>query len=457
MASENQYNRQDLPPSQPAFPPLIVDGTIPEHQSGGTFYEIKPAGLSIFGLAHWALTHRGGRGMPTEPSPSATSPEYPDTPINLPVIHEVNDPSTANQKTWRTAVMHTLGMKYLDSESLKNRLPGKSDTDISKLIVEMHNRGIIGGPSRMGYQVLQKYGDSPEAIYTVALHLTQVRARQARNAIDGLTNTYRIQLNQGLSHTQARLNYNQGSHRVLDEIHNYASDLTTAVDSLNIPYAEIHRIVNKLEHVGFLRVPVTDRGTDFDDGLTTRTPWFEQNKSWAQFHPRYERSGSRVYLVSNPNDQQRSIDAVYERFPVDYNPNEVVLPPERGRRDGRRSDHRSDTETDAIEWWQEIAQDPQYHDLFDLQQLSDLYEDINDETRPIKNARLDELNLARTERLPADDYKTLITPISVHHIQEYLEKHGYEADTIPNDVKEAIKLASLGAKQQLTPRPRRPR
>lgn len=332
MSSENQRNPHDLGPEPPALPPLIVDGQAQfEHVGGGHNYQVRPEGLSLAGLAHWKWKHRNGRGMPTSPEPIPAAPEYPDNRVGLPDVAEIHDPATADESLWRAAVMHTLGKRYFDPTTLQKRMPHSPDEDLSKIIFEMQNRGIIGHHSRAGYEVLQKHGDSPEAIQSVALHLAQVRARQARNAIEGLERTRRIERNQGTSAAEAQRNYNRGTNRVLQEVQGYASDITSARHSLNIPIPEMHRIINKLEHVGFLRVPITDRGPNFNDNPETNNAEFRRTQKWAQNYAQFERSGSQAFLVGGIDDLQTNLKNVYIKFPAEYDPDSIELPPPKSR------------------------------------------------------------------------------------------------------------------------------
>jgi hypothetical protein len=124
----------------------------------------------------------------------------------------------------------------------------------------------------------------------------------------------------------------------------------------------------------------------------------------------------------------------------------------RGARNERDERGESGTPRERKEPWSEIAADPRYAELFDLEALSDLYEDVQDEMRPIKNAALDRHNQGKTEedkitKLPDDEFHGIIDPISEDKVNKYAESMGY--DELPARVKEAIKLAYLKAKGKL--------
>jgi len=108
------------------------------------------------------------------------------------------------------------------------------------------------------------------------------------------------------------------------------------------------------------------------------------------------------------------------------------------------------TFAEGDEPWREIALKPEYAHIFKVIELSDLYDAINNEARPLKNKRLTELKLTKSDRLPADEYAKIINPISKRHIDEYLARCGTTDDT--GEIVEAIKLAMLDANGQLKKR-----
>jgi hypothetical protein len=327
MASENQRNPHDLGPNAPVLPPLEVQAPPTEGQPGGMDYEVEPAGLSTIALWRWRRAHRDHA---TAPVRAASAPTYPDVEAPLPVTSEISEPATEDETIWRIAVMHTLGKPIFQLDTLQKYLHRvgyeADDSMMTRMYIEMQNRGIIGRPGKMGAYVQQKHGDAPEAIRSVALHLAQVRNRKIQNGIDHLEADYQANRARGMSEAEARTAYNQGTQRLQAEEIDYTDDIVAARKSLNIPIPEMHRIINKLEHVGFLGVPITNRGANFDTTPGNQTEWYRNNRKWAQYYPQYDRSGSRTVPASELSGQQDSLGSVYNAFPAPFDPQSVDMP-----------------------------------------------------------------------------------------------------------------------------------
>lgn len=358
MAQPNHFNTHELSPEPAAQPPYIVDAEAINTNEGRLDYRVAPEGIGLTTRVYHLARRRFGRGNQghedaehidhgiqifqedTRQNQEPLTPREEELLIPTP---ELRPHETTDEALWRNAVMHTLGKKHLDPASLQKRFPQLSSTETTRIVSEMRTRGTIGQHSRIGYEVIQRFGDSPEAIRTVALHFARGRNHFANNSIMQANTDHQERLQTEGDSEEAQNAYLQARRDVAAEIANYTVDIDTARKSLNIPIPEIHRIINNLERIGFLRVPIIDRGEDFDP----QSDFFRENRKWTQLYPQMERVGSNASLVGSPAESQDTLEKVFHAFPAPYNPSEVVLPEPRPR--SRRSEpRRQDQVTPAI-------------------------------------------------------------------------------------------------------------
>jgi hypothetical protein len=293
----------------------------------------------------------------------------------------------------------------------------------------------------------------------------------------GLERKRRVEINQGVDEALARENYRQETGRVLQEITEYPSDITRAVDSLNIPIPEMHRIINKLEHVGFLRVPITDRGPNFNDDPETNNAEFRRTQKWAQNYAQFERSGSQAFLVGGIDDLQTNLKNVYIKFPAEYDPDSVVMPVRRERHtrrdeqgDAVKSREQVTYEKRLERYEQDLAlieqlqRDTTYGSLVDdVNALEVLHRAIQDEAWPLYEDRMNELNeqteedneglgddekqplIASPDKIPAGDKRLIVDPIDARHTTMFAARRLPNGTPVPPNILRIVTLARLKA------------
>lgn len=384
MASPNHLNPNDLSPDQPQLEAYVINrDELLADQSARLDYTVHPEGLSLVGL--WRYRHQQKRATKSHPRPTPITPPTPNmnpraidealTPVDVPE-EQISD----DEKMWNIAVMHTLGQHSLDPHALQERLPDASIDDIAQVVTEMRTRGILGQRHRTGYVVTQKFGDSPEAIRAVALHLAQARARTVNSTIDRLDNEHRLRVQKSGNGTETQEIYQESRRQAAELLNRNSMNISNAANSLNIPLQEMYRIVNKLEHAGFLRIPILNRGEQPD-------PAPMSNEAAELPYPQYERLASAVVLTANSSELQTSVDEVYDLYPVAYDPDAVGLRQQRAPRPPRQPHtlHRDDSLGRGPGYEQEKEEEEEaFVDLesFALNYISGLYRRADDKNIP---------------------------------------------------------------------------
>jgi hypothetical protein len=339
MAQPNHYNHHELGPDAAAQPPYIVDGQTIDTNEGRLDYQVAPEGIGLATRVYHLARRRFERGISIHANVEYVDQDHGAQPTQenieqdtealtpqeeklITLTPEIQPGETTDEALWRNAVMHTLGKRFLDPASLQKRFSQLSSLETTKLVSEMRTRGILGQHSRIGYEVIQRFGDSPEAIRTAALHFARARNHITNNLIEQLNAAHQERLHAQGNNKNIRNTYLQAQKEAAAEIENYTIDVDAARKSLNIPIPDMHRIVNTLEHIGFLRVPIVDRGDDFDP----QSDFFRGNRKWTQLYPQMERVGSNALLISTPTESQNALENVFHAFPAPYDPTEVVLP-----------------------------------------------------------------------------------------------------------------------------------
>ncbi len=317
MAHPNQQNQPyDLPPGNQAQAPFVINGedALGAVQSG-VFERVNPEGQSIVqivgrGIRRWRQRGAGTPQRTISPLPAAVTYSQTDSELLRPLPLTV-EPGTQEDIDWRLAVMHTLGQKQFEPHSLLSRLPHLTNSRISDMVSIMEARGIISHKSRYGsYEVLKTHGDTDEALTSVAFHLTSTRERFINNLIEQVNDTIQQRIIVHGDTAQTRQQAASDRAAAAQEIRNYAASVNSLRNSLNIPIPEVHRIINKLEHVGFLRVPVIDRGPDFEPKAG--------DPKWKAQYGRQARLAAYVYLTSEPDNMQEDLVNLFGVYQTKY-------------------------------------------------------------------------------------------------------------------------------------------
>lgn len=306
----NRIRQGDIDPTLPPVNPLINDMSA-EHEAiqATDPYRIQPERLSMRGLRNW-------RNRLKE-HPQYTGPTYPERPtdftgmVEIPQIIDLPiDPDSPDEAQYRRTVMSVLGKGVFQPDSLIGRFPGVPVSKLRDNLDRMGSTGVVR-PGR-AFSVEQDHGDSPEAIKTVALHFATVRARNAQVIVDPFTASHTAsgQAVNGRPGVQAYTG--EEAHAVREQLDAQVYNAQTASNSLDIPIPQMHRILNKLEQMSFLHVPISDRGEDFVDDPGQTTQWHDGHRKLARKFTRYERSGTIGVPVGDIGEQQERLNRVFE-------------------------------------------------------------------------------------------------------------------------------------------------